>query len=360
MLKYDPAVFAVGEDYQIMVPVTSNSLFWIEIDGKSFYDEQNGIMRSLCLIHRVLVPMHILDMAKRYTVCEREIIDRKPYFPVTVDTVRTEFEFKPVPNDDIRIYHVADTHNKVEEPVAASRLFGKIDLLIMNGDIPEHSGQISNFYTIYSIAEKITHGKIPIVFARGNHDLRGYHAEEILQYTPNSNGNTYYTFKLGSVWGLVLDCGEDKDDTHAEYGLTVRCHIFRERQTEFIKYIIKNAGTEYNSKGIMHKIIISHNPFTYQLPEPFNIESEIYSEWARLIKENIKPELMICGHLHKLCISYKGDKMDNLGQPSTLIIGSDVNNEYHAGCGLTLKKGSKTEVTFCKSNGLKENIVLEK
>ncbi len=86
-----PAVFAVGDTYQIMTSVTEPSLFWVEVDGPRYYDEQNGIMRSRCTTHRVSVPMEALDRAGAYTVCERAIIGRKPYFDETADTVRTTF-----------------------------------------------------------------------------------------------------------------------------------------------------------------------------------------------------------------------------------------------------------------------------
>ncbi len=347
MLKYTPAVFAVGNNYQIMVPVSEASLFWVEVGGECFYDEQNGIMRSLCFTHRVNVPMEALDRAGEYTVCERVIIDRKPYFPETEDTVRTTFPFKPIPEDNIRIYHVADTHNKVAEPCAAAEKFGEMDLLIMNGDIPDHSGEISNFDTIYEIADRLTHGNIPIVFARGNHDLRGYHAEEIADHTPSEDGNTYYSFRVGNIWGLVLDCGEDKDDSHAEYGLTVACHPFRKRQTEYIRNIIKSG--EYKAEGIEHRLIICHNPFTYQLDAPFNIEKEIYAEWAELIRENICPELMLCGHLHRTFISEVGSENDHLGQPCKMIVGSDMGRDFHVGCGLVLRKFREAEIDFYSS-----------
>ncbi len=338
MLKYTPAVFAVKNDYQIMTPVTEPSLFWVEVDGKCFYDEQNGIMRSLCTTHRVTVPMELLDRVGEYTVCERVIIDRKPYFPETEDTVKTTFSFKPVPTDNIRIYHVADTHNRVEEPCEAAKKFGEIDLLVMNGDIPNHSGDIAYFDTIYAIAEKLTHGNIPIIFARGNHDMRGYFAEQIADYTPNQSGNTYYSVRVGNIWALVLDCGEDKDDSSKEYGFTVACRPFRERQTEYIRQIIKNAETEYAAEGVEHRLLICHNPFTYQLKEPFNIEKEIYTEWSALIRENISPELMLCGHLHKTFISEVGSENDHLGQPCTLVVGSNVGEGFHVGCGVVLKK----------------------
>ena len=78
--KTCPAVFAVKNDYQIMVPVKSDLLFWVTVDGKNYYDHSNGIIRSSTRMHRVNVPMCALDKTGEYTVTYRKIIDRKPYF----------------------------------------------------------------------------------------------------------------------------------------------------------------------------------------------------------------------------------------------------------------------------------------
>ena len=58
-----PAVFAVGEDYQIMVEVTAPALMWVEVDGEEYFDESNGIVRSSVTTHRMTVPMEALDRA---------------------------------------------------------------------------------------------------------------------------------------------------------------------------------------------------------------------------------------------------------------------------------------------------------
>lgn len=344
VMKTTPAVFAVGDSYQIMTPVAHNCIMWAEIGGESFFDASNGIMRSQIPIHRISVPREKLDNAKGYTVCYRKEIDRKPYFPEFEDTVRAEFEFRPVPTGNIRAYQIADAHCMIDAPVEALRVFekerGKIDFLIMNGDIPDHSGKIENFDTIYEIASKATNGEIPVVFARGNHDMRGIYAECIAEYTPNFNGNTYFTFRLGDVWGIILDCGEDKDDSHPEYGGTVCSHLFRIAQTEFIKAVI-NSG-EFLADGIKHRLVVVHNPFTELLNPPFDIEKEAYAEWAKLLREQIKPDLMMCGHFHRLGINMPGDESDHLGHPCPVVIGSqpkgwgDKDTMYYAGCGIEL------------------------
>ncbi|MCQ2449298.1 MAG: metallophosphoesterase [Clostridia bacterium] len=350
MLKTTPAVFAVGTNYQIMVPVDKPSLFWVTVGDRTFYDEQNGIMRTLCSTHRVTVPMDLLNKAELYTVYEREIIDKKPYFPETKEPTAATFEFRPIPNDNVRVYHMADTHNTVTAPVKAAEVFGDIDLLIMNGDIPDHSGDIANYDTIYEIIEKLTAGGKPVVFARGNHDLRGYFAEQMADHTPSENGNTFYTFRLGAIWGIILDCGEDKDDSHPEYGHTVCCHSFRERQIDFIESVIKNKDTEYGADGVKYKMVVCHNPFTYIQEAPFDIEKDVFGKWASLLKTDVKPDVMLSGHIHGMFISRENSEYDHLGQPCTVIVGSDIKENYHAGCGLVLK-GGHIESAFVDSDG---------
>ena len=134
------------------------------------------------------------------------MIDRRPYFPLSEDERSLTVSFRPVPTDrEINIYHIADAHNLVDEPVSAGRYFGdKIDLLVLNGDIPNHSGDIENFNAIYEIASAITYGSCPVVFARGNHDTRGIHAEDMPNFIPTINGKTYYTFRVGATSGRTL------------------------------------------------------------------------------------------------------------------------------------------------------------
>ena len=365
MKEKTPAVFAVENDYQIMVPTDAPSLMWVEVGGKKYYDAANGIMRSLTEIHRVTVPMAVLDAAGAYTVCERVIIDRKPYFPETEETVRTTYTFTPVPDGDVRLYHIADTHKLVEPCVAAARAFGPIDLLVLNGDIPDHSGDVGQFTTIYEICAQVTGGRIPVVFARGNHDLRGACAERFADYTPSANGRTYYTFRLGPVWGVVLDCGEDKDDACNEYGGTVACHTFREAETEFLRDLLCRGDQEFATPGVRHRLVIAHNPFTFRYHQPFNIEEELYTEWARMLRENVKPDLMFAGHLHFCLLSVPGDENDAFGHPCPVVVGADPGRgadfgKMFVGTGVILAKDA-IRVAFTDHKGqIKETFLLKK
>lgn len=348
MLKTAPAVFAVGENYQIMVSVTAPSLFSVQVGEKTYYDAANGIMRSQSPLHRVTVPMAALDAARGYTVCVRPLVERKPYFTETAPMAEIPFAFTPVPHGRVRAYHIADAHNRVETAVKAAEAFGDIDFLILNGDVIDHSGDPSKFDNIYAIAAALTGGHKPVVFLRGNHDMRGNFAEQFAAYTPSENGNTYYTFRLGDIWGLVLDCGEDKDDGHAEYGHTVACHDFRLQQTAFLKEEIAKA--DFAAPTVKTRLVVVHNPFTHRLSPPFDIEEEVFGEWARLIRTHIRPHAYVCGHLHELSVYPAGSAFDDRGQGCPVIIGAKPGEDaYFAGCGLVID-GEKLTAQFTDSN----------
>lgn len=360
MLKFHPAVFAVGKNYQIAVTTKTNSFISIQIGEQLFTDNSNGILKSASLTHKITVPQKLLDEERLYTVIEKNIIKRLPYYTKTRDECQYEYDFRPISDENIKCFHIADAHNNVQGPVKAAQKFGKFRFLILNGDIPNDSGNVKNFDTVYDIASLLTGGKIPIVFTRGNHDMRGEFAEKFEEYAPDLEGKTYYSFRLGKIWGLCLDCGEDKDDNCDEYGNTVVCHQFRLQETEFIKDIIRNSKNEYDADDVAIKLLIVHFPFSHKFEPPFDIEENIYSEWCQLIKENIQPELMICGHTHKFGFYEPKSDYDSYGQPCPMVIGSEIGKkDTFGGAGIKFCD-DKTIITFINEDGNKKIEVIEK
>lgn len=352
-----PTVFAVEDSYKIVLPVKSAMLFWVEVGGKKYFDHSCGILKSESLIHTVEVPMKELNKAKKYTVTYRKIVDRKPYFPETEEEVSTVYKFRPVKRGKpIRLYHVADTHGKIDEPIAAAKKFYKegLDLLVLNGDIASFNSGVEDICVAYQIASGITEGSCPCVFSRGNHDLRGSFAEHLAEYTPTYMGLTYYTFHLGDLWGLVLDCAEDKTDDHLEYGHTICCHDYRLLETEFLKKVVKSK--KFAAKSVRYKMVISHVPFTIRNLSDngiFDIENEIYDEWTTLLNE-LDPDLQLCGHLHvcKTCLP-QGDK-GSRHQKFPVVVGAkpnSLNNESgYSGSALLFDQG-KITAHFTDNNG---------
>ena len=364
LFRTAPAVFAAGGDYQIMVPVNAPALFWVEVGGKTYYDHSCGIMRSETEMHRVCVPRRELDAAGAYTTVYRKIIERKPYFPTSEDEVRTTFAFRPVPTLDekpeIRFYHLSDVHGRIERGIASGSFFGDgLDFLVMNGDVIDHAGNTKNFDAIFKIAEALTGGEKPVVYARGNHDLRGFCAEQTMDYTPCVNGKTYYTARVGSFWFVILDCAEDKEDWHAEYGHTVACHPYRLEQTDFLERVIADAENEYAAEDVKYRFVLVHNPFTRKLQDPFGIEGDIFGEWARLLREEIHPDLMLCGHIHENKVYEVGGPYDDYGQACPVSVTCDGADPFTGGAYTVTKDGVLLQYTDSKKD-VKGSYLFEK
>lgn len=350
MLLAHPCVFAVENEYQIMVGVQKKCLFWVEVGDERFSDASAGVLRSDTTTHSVRVPMERLNRAGKYTVCFRTEIERQPYFPQFAPVVRLEYSFRPLREEgELNIYHISDAHSRVDMPVMAGSFFGEnLDLLVLNGDVLNHAGSPRDMQTVLLVGGKLCGGRIPIVCSRGNHDMRGILAERVADYLPSDRGNFFYTFRLGRVWGIVMDCAEDKPDTNDEYGGTIVCHEYRLAQTAMLKQIAKERP--FDAEGIEYKLVIVHNPFGYIIRPPFDIEQDTYKEWCDILREQIKPDLMLCGHHHITRVAKCGSDFDHQGQPCTVIVGSRPTECGFEGCALTLA-GKRAKICFNDQTG---------
>ena len=325
-LKTLPVVYAVGKNYQIIFVAECEMLAWVNVNGKDYFDHSNGVIRSKKSTHIIIVPMDELNAAKKYTLCYRKVNERKVNNSDVEQKVELEFNFRPIENETIRIYNLADTHAKIETPVKAAT-YSDFDLLIMGGDVPNSVQNIEEFATVHLLAGKATKGEVPVIFAKGNHDLMGICAENFSEYTPTDNGNSYFTFRLGDLWGLVLDCGPDKHDDFEGYQGTMCGNFFRRRQTEFIENVIKNSKNEYKAKGVKKRIVVCHVPFTAKYSYPYDMDTELFFYWTKLLREKIKPQIFFSGHDHKTEVYYVGGKNDYKGQPCPIIMGSNPHME---------------------------------
>ncbi len=371
MIYKDPCVYVVGNEYQIVINTLAFGKCWVEAGGRIYNDSVGGLIRTETLVHRVTVPMDVLDNARSYRVCFRALPERKPYFPELGELQYRDYAFKPVDcSHPLNVYILADTHSSVDEPAKAASCFGDdLDLLIMNGDVPTACQTHEDIRSIFDITSAVTHGGIPVVFARGNHDYRGQYALDLPQYIGNRNGDTWFTFRIGSIWGIVLDCGEDKVDDHAEYGGLVDCHEMRLSETRFIEEVIANAESEYAAPGVENRLVITHLPFcaacVHGGNETFNIETELFGKWTHLLNE-MKPHAMISGHMHftKVALPYTPDVRMDAEFPIIICSephigkGKECTREPHAGAhyvGLAMRIDSrKIEFTATSDLGTEE------
>ena len=308
-ITHGPVVFAVGKVYQIVYHTNVKGIAWVVVEGKEYYDECGAIIKSESIHHNVSIPTDVLDKAGEYTICFAPVGERKPYFPEKGDVISACFKFYPIDTTDgLQLYCIADSHSNLENCCRTAQYYGdKLDLLVLCGDINSESVSIDKLYDISVVAFELTKGSKPVVYARGNHELRGQAAENIGEFVGNDKGNMYYTFRIGKLWGVVLDCGEDKKDDHPEYGGLVNFEGYRQAQTSFLKRIISDSDCEYNAPGVEYRIGVCHIPFPTEKYPP---SPEVYNDWTELCSQ-MNLDVMISGHLHRAFIQRAGEFRDN-------------------------------------------------
>lgn len=338
-LSCEPAVFVVGEDYVITFLTNGNGLGTIKIGDIEYYEDNSGILATGKNIFRVTIPQAVLDDKCGYTICFRRLIVRRSYYSQLEEAKTAFFAFRPLKKtEDIHLYHLADVHNKTDFALQCASYFGDtLDVLILNGDITE-CNKIEDFEQMLCLAGQITHGSLPILFTRGNHDTRGTLAELGNNYYPVSGGKNYYTFTLGPLCGVLLDCGEDKLDYHTEYGGVNAFEPYRRCETAFLQKTTLPKGKI--PFAVSHICPVLTSPEGEKI---FQIEEDVYQAWNQEL-ERMGIAFMLCGHLHRKFVLPSGDDCGGIAHHYPVIVGSETAEDDLWGTAITLGAGGMTTV----------------
>lgn len=361
-LKFTPTVFVIGKEYEILVNATEKGIFAVKIGGEFFYAENSGVLSSEKTYAKIRVPQSALDAAEKYEIVYKKTIDRKGYFSLMGEPQTATFFFKPLKKtDNIHIYHIADVHYNYETAARTASYFGDdIDLFVFNGDIGEVETE-ENYLETAKFTGEISQGKIPVVFTRGNHDTRGKLAEKYVEYFPADGQNTYFTFKLGCINGVVLDCGEDKKDDHYDeqypnpwvYGGVNDFYSFRRREYAWLQDVASQKETR--TFAICHIPLVRASEVQGNV---FDIERELYQKMS-LELEKLGIRFLLCGHMHRAYVLQPNDEKSFVKHAYPVIVGSELTKETYdggkvsvgqfIGTAITLKT-NQTEVLFTNQN----------
>jgi len=294
-----PVVYAVEDTYQITFTTQAKGEAWVVIDGVEYNDTYAGYRKTESKIHKISVPMDVLDKAREYTVYTRAMILRGPYESLQGKTISATYNWKGVnETDGINYYVISDNHNTHKTPLAAASYFGDdLDMLICCGDTVSWIDREADLTQFLYLASDITKGEVPVIYARGNHETKGVKAHEYYNYVGADGENYYYTFRLGSIWGIVLDVGEDHGDNFIEYAGVAKFDTYRDEQTVFLDEVLANAENEFNAEGVTYRIAVCHIPLTVKY---VNDHAGAYKNaWIERLNQ-MKLTVLYGGHVHEL------------------------------------------------------------
>ena len=294
-----PAVYAVGNKYQIVFTTHAKGTAWVEINGKEYNETYAGYRESENKIHKISVSMDILDEAGSYTIHTRSMMLRGPYCALQGKQLSETYNWKGVNSEDGLNYYVfSDTHNTTKTPYEAATYFGDdLDFLILCGDHASWVDREADLTQALRLAGRITKGEIPVVYARGNHETKGVRANELYKYVGADGEKFYYTFRLKNVWGVVLDIGENHNDNFAEYYGAAKFRNYRKNQTKFLDTVLSNAEKEFNAPGVDYRIAVCHVPITVKYV--IDHADGTKDDWLERLNE-MKITMCYSGHVHEL------------------------------------------------------------
>ena len=293
-LSYEPVVYAVEDEYQIVFSTSDNAIGWVNIGGVEYYDLYAGSMKSADKVHKITVPQSVLDEAGAYSVNYRQMIYRGPFGGYLGEMRTQHYAFRPVDSyDGLNYFALSDVHEAVDAAVAATSSRDDTDFIVLLGDIVSMVETEKDVQLVNELAFKITKGEIPVIYARGNHEIKGEYAEELYKYVGSKDQAFSYTVSLGDrqVFAVVLDMGEDHEDDWWEYYGTAQFDQYRQEQTQMLQEVLE-AGEYENYR---YRMMVCHIPVVYV--DKNGYFEEFRTEWTALLNE-MDLDIGLSGHKH--------------------------------------------------------------
>ena len=288
-----PVVYAVEDQYQIVFSTSDNAVSWVEIGGERYYDLYAGSMRSADRVHKVEVPQKVLDSARGYTVCAQQMLYRGPFGGYKGDTISQSYDFRGVDaSDGLQYYALSDVHEAVG--AAAAACGEDADFVVLIGDLISMVETEADARLASELAHSITGGEIPVIYARGNHEIKGEQAENLYKYVGSRNqGFAYWVTLSDQVFGVVLDMGEDHEDDWWEYYGTAQFDLYRAEQTRMLEQLL--AAGDY--KSYPYRMAICHIPIVHVNKHGYFAQTK--ETWTKLLNE-LGADISLSGHEHEL------------------------------------------------------------
>lgn len=248
-----------------------------------------------------------------YRVCSQEMLLYQAYKKVFGNTAQSdvsEFTLPTTDTDSFTAIVFNDLHQHTQTFRALCKQIQNInyDFVVFNGDCVDDPVDHEQATTFISELTEGVHGdRIPTFFMRGNHEIRNAYSIGLRNHYDYVGDKTYGSFNWGDSRIVMLDCGEDKLDSHwVYYGLNDFTQL-RNEQVDFLKKEL--SAKEF--KKAKKRILIHH------IPLYGNYEKNLCADlWTKLL-EKAPFNVSLNAHTHKYAFHPKGE----LGNNYPVIIG---------------------------------------
>jgi len=281
----DPMVIDNGNEYSVVFSTSDCGTGYIEysFEGKDYnvFDQTGGRLNTERKIHSVKVPYEHLK-GNTYTVSSTRVIDEFSYGSRLGKTVTSnEYTFSVNEAENQSWLVISDWHTLLDKAYKAVANAGEYDGVILLGDAtPGVDFENEVVKNIIKFGGEISKGAVPVLYVRGNHETRGAYANDLA--IALGLDEFYYTTSIGDYSFVILDSGEDKDDSHSEYGGMTDYNTYRASMIEWLK------NTEVRTDKV---IALSHSWKISDVEKDLSLAG-----WNEI--DRLGARIMISGHNH--------------------------------------------------------------
>lgn len=298
-----------------------DAIGWVEVarkDGTHFYNctrERHYDMRGhgvhpVSRLHKVEITGLQPGTEYRYRVMNRGVKKFSPdgdieYMrPSGSDVYRkSPYMVRTLLNDvdTVRFDVYNDMHEK-DSILGVMMASGRknLDFVVCNGDMVNtlsHQEKIMNRFV--KTAAKALKGETPLYVARGNHEMRGRDAIRWIDCFATPTGETYYSFRVGANFFIVLDSYEDKPDDDINYNGKLVTEPFWKKETQWLRSVLDSE----ECRNAERRIVFCHIPPDYK---GWHGNRNVAEYFVPLLNE-AKVDMMFSAHIHRWAVYPAGD-----------------------------------------------------
>lgn len=338
----------VGNGVTVMWQTTVPSYGWVEYGTdknqlKKARTLANG--QAICndLQHKVRLDGLEPGKTYYYRVCSEEILLYQAYKKIFGETAVSDFHTITLPAasaTDFTAIIFNDLHKQSETLQAlCQQVKGlKYDFVVFNGDCiddPANHDEATQFLS--ELNETVGAADVPVFYLRGNHEIRNAYSIGLRDLFDYVGGKTYGAFNWGDTRIVLLDCGEDKPDTHwVYYGLNDFTDL-REAQVGFLKEELSSKAFKKAGK----RVLIHHIPL-YGNDSEYNPCLDL---WGSLLAK-APFAVSLNGHTHQYAYLPKGAANNNF----PVVVGGGYDMEG-ATMMILAKKGKEMTLRVLNAKG---------
>ncbi len=275
-------------------------------ESKTVGNSHDGLIDGNERVHRVALTDLSPGSAYRYRVVSRDILSfgsNKVDFGETVSSGFQEFRTFDRRKQEFAFLVFNDIHDTPATFPDLLKVNGDrgYDFVVLNGDTVSDLDKEGRITAILDQAVSGFASRIPMIWARGNHETRGGFARQFPAYLASPNGRYFYSFDDGPVHFIVLDTGEDKLDSHPEYSGLADFSRYRREEAEWLRAEVKTDAF----RRARFRVVFAHMPFPTApaaqraggAPSPFTGMEDDFQNFGAIL-EQAGIDMMISGHVH--------------------------------------------------------------